>query len=95
MAISITFTSNALQTSGTTLYVNHANGQIEIAGGPQALQQWCLDNAPTEQQVLAMAIINRFANDPLLDSEETVWNGKTFTLDCEQTSPSNIAKVTG
>jgi hypothetical protein len=93
-AISVTFkASGAIQPSGDLLYVNFEDGsQLELSG-PEGLQQWVLARLPDLDGVRALAIANRLAQDPLMDSP-AVWDGKTITLDPEQALPADVFKVT-
>lgn len=94
-AISTKFkTSGTITFSGDSVFVNFDDGSSLEFEGAASLQQWVLENTPDLQGLRAMAIGNRLALDPLLDSP-SVWDGKTFTLDVEQPVVSNVFKVAG
>lgn len=95
MATTVQFGNPAIvvDDENNTLHVNFADGSgVEIPGGPDALQQWIVDNSPTIDQVKAMAIEQRFAIDPMLDSPE-VWNSKRVTINLESDAPSTVFTV--
>lgn len=92
-AIQLQFADPAITVSGGTLNINFADGsQIPFEGGANELQLWILARLPELDVVRAMAIANRLAQDPLLDSPQ-LWDGKTVTLDVEQANPANVFKV--
>ena len=93
-AISIQFAAqNAVQTVSGKLLVNFADGtQLEFDDA-DGLRQYVVANGPGRDAVRAMAVANRLARDPGLNSIPAQWDGKTFTLDLEAASPGNIVKV--
>lgn len=92
-AIAVKFATPAITRTGETLNVNFDDGSSEEFSGAEGLQSSVRNSLPEVSQVRAMAIANRLAVDPLLDSPN-LWDGKTITIDFEAQNPANVFKLT-
>lgn len=91
-AISTQFATPAITQSEGLLFVHFSDGSNLEFDSPTGLQNWVLGRLPDLDGVRAIAIANRMAQDPLLDTP-AIWDGKTATLDVEQATPGNVFKV--
>jgi hypothetical protein len=57
-----------------------------------SLRNSILEQLPTLDALKALAISNRLAADPLMDSP-ALWDGKTVTLDVELPNPAQVFRV--
>lgn len=92
MAKSVTFANPAIVRTETATYINFTDGQVELSGDPLAIQDYVASNGVSDDVLKAMAVAQRLAADPLVDTP-AAWNGKVVTLDLEQATPSQVFKV--
>jgi hypothetical protein len=89
-------TTNALVVDSETgkVTINFDGGTSLEFEQATDLSNLVADYLPQVENLRAWLIVNRLANDPLLDSP-ALWEGKLLTFDVEQALATNVFKVTG
>jgi hypothetical protein len=91
-AIAVRFDTPAIVIGEGVVTVRWDDGSYrEFADVPEMLA-WFAGQLPSVEQVQAMAVINRLAADPMVDSP-SLWDNKLVTFDPEQATPGNVFRV--
>jgi hypothetical protein len=93
MALSVKFGTPAIVFSGDGgVRVKFDDGSENEYDDADSLRNSILEQLPTLDALKALAISNRLAADPLMDSP-ALWDGKTVTLDVELPNPAQVFRV--
>lgn len=90
MSQAIKFGNPALTFPGDgSIIVTYDDGSSVTFDTATAMSQYIQNHLPDIDGVKALALANRLANDPLMNSL-TLWNGKTFTLNPEAVAVGSV-----
>lgn len=91
--ITVKFATPAIVQDGDNLTVNFDDGTNYTVSGVTGMQDRVEENRVTIQQLHWIAVANRMAADPQLDSPQ-LWDGKTVTFNEEAANPAQAFTVT-
>lgn len=91
-AIAVRFATPAIVIGEGIVTVRWDDGSTKDFTDIPEMLAWFAGQLPSLEQIQAVAVINRLAVDPMVDSP-TLWDNKLVTFDPEQATPGNVFRV--